>query len=378
MATVLSLFGIIPDKLGSQEAYARELSRQLGELGWHSVLCFEAPPPETVARYLALPNVSLEVLPRPESVQWDTAKKFVGILRRHRPDIVHLHYVGFLGFYPFLTRLCGTKHVYFTDHTSRPAGHVLRRAPLWKRVLARVINAPLSGVVCVSGYGRQCLTSLDLLSPDRFHTIFNGVDTLRGAPDPKRRAEFVRKYGIPAKRAIVTQVGWIIPEKGIGDLLDAWRLVLAENTGVHLVLVGEGSAREDYVRQAVRMGIEDHVTWTGRVQDPFAEGVFEAADVVCQVSRWEEIFGFTIAEAMAAGKPVIATRVGGIPELVRDGETGFLVPRGDATQIASRILALLASAELRQRLGVAGRQVALSKFDLKQNVAELVRWYGVC
>ena len=64
------------------------------------------------------------------------------------------------------------------------------------------------------------------------------------------------------------------------------------------------------MRRAVEMGIEDRVTWTGMVEDAFGEGVFEAADVVCQFSRWEEVFGWTIAEAMAHGKPVISTRAG--------------------------------------------------------------------
>src|SRR5262249_31552242 len=156
---------------------------------------------------------------------------------------------------------------------------------------------------------------------------------------------------------LVTQVSWIIPEKGIGDLLEAWRLVLEKHRKAHLVVVGDGPARDDYVRVAAGMGLEDHITWTGLVRDPLGEGVFAAADVVCQVSRWEEVFGFTIAEAMACGRPVVATRVGGIPELVEDGRTGFLVPRGDIHGIASRISALLADAGLRARMGHAGREM---------------------
>jgi glycosyltransferase involved in cell wall biosynthesis len=377
MGTLLSLFGIVPNKLGSQEAYARELSLQLAGHGWRSVLCFEAPPSEAVARHLDLPNVCLEVLESPEQVQWETLKRFVVILRKHRPNIVHLHYVGFLGFYPWLARLLSVKGVYFTDHTSRPPGHIPRRAGLGRRMLTRIINAPVSGVVCVSDYGHRCMTSLGVLPSNRFHVIYNGVDTLRGGQDADRAREFRRKYGIPEGRSIVTQASWIMPDKGIGDLLEAWRLVLSENASAQLVVVGDGAAQDDYVRLAARMGIEDHVTWTGLVQDPLGAGVFAAADIVCQVSRWEEVFGFTIAEAMACGKPVIATRVGGIPELVQDGRTGFLVPRGDVAKIADRILMLLPAAELRRRLGESGRAAALAKFDLKKNVAQLMRLYGV-
>jgi glycosyltransferase involved in cell wall biosynthesis len=108
-----------------------------------------------------------------------------------------------------------------------------------------------------------------------------------------------------------------------------------------------------------------------------AEGVYAAADVVCQASDWEEIFGWVIAEAMASKRPVVATRVGGIPELVQDGETGFLVTRRDASQLAKRILVLLKDNALRERMGLAGRRVVEAKFNLRENVTQLVRLYGI-
>jgi glycosyltransferase involved in cell wall biosynthesis len=221
------------------------------------------------------------------------------------------------------------------------------------------------------------MTILDVLPAARFHVIYNGVDTSRVAQTPNAALDFRRKFGIPEKRAIVTQVSWIIPDKGIGDLLAAAPLVLERNPDVQFVVVGEGASRDELVRLAAQMGIQDHVTWTGLVQDPFAEGVYAAAEVVCQVSRWEEVFGFTIAEAMACGRPVVATRVGGIPELVQDGHTGFLVPRGDPGQIAGRILMLLDDPDLRARLGEAGRSVVAARFYLKQNVSQLLNLYGL-
>src|SRR5215813_2253960 len=107
MGTALSLFGLNPNKIGSQEAFAHELSLQLGAHGWRSILCFAGAPPESVRRYLTLPNVSFAILESPERMRWRTLKHFVAILRRHRPDILHLHYVGFLGLYPLLARLWG-------------------------------------------------------------------------------------------------------------------------------------------------------------------------------------------------------------------------------------------------------------------------------
>jgi glycosyltransferase involved in cell wall biosynthesis len=206
--------------------------------------------------------------------------------------------------------------------------------------------------------------------------IYNGVDLSRVSSDPRRAIEFRRRHSIPADRAIVVQVSWIIPEKGIADLLKTARLVIARNPNVQFVIVGEGAYREQYTREAATMGLGDRVTWTGMSRDPFGEGVFDAADVVCQMSRWEEVFGWMIAEAMAHGKPVVATRVGGIPELIADGVSGYLVDRGDAEAASARVLELLSDPKLRAAMGQAARETVSDKFDLRKNVAQLMRAYG--
>jgi len=375
--TVLSIFGIEPFRIGGQEAFARELSAQLAEHGWKSVLCWAGEPPRAVRSYLELPNVTLEVLDTPEVANWEKLRALARIMRRHRPAIVHLYYTGFLGPYPWLARGLGAQQVLFTDQGSRPEGYLPQRAPGWKRAAARIINFPMKQITCVSGYGHRCFTALDLLPAERFVMIYNAVDLGRVTRDAERASRFRRKYSIPEGRAVVAQVSWIIPEKGILDLLEAARLVLAQKADVQFVFVGEGAYREQYMQRANALGMGGHVTWTGTIEDPFSEGVYAASDIVCQLSRWEEVFGYSIAEAMASGRPVVGTAVGGIPELVQDGESGFLAPRGNAQQIAAKILTLLEDDNLRRQMGEAGRRIAETKFDLKKNVAQLIRLYGI-
>src|SRR6266436_8310307 len=221
------------------------------------------------------------------------------------------------------------------------------------------------------------MTAADLLPRSRFEMIYNGVDLSRVKANPSLATKFKERYSIPGERAIVTQVSWIIPEKGIADFLETARLVLRQNRKVQFVLVGEGVNREQYARDAAAMGLGDHITWTGMIDDPFGEGVFHAADLVCQFSRWEEVFGWMIAEAMAHGKPVIATRVGGIPELIVDGASGFLVDRGDVENLSKRVLQLLSDPALGERMGAAGRDDVARKFDLRKNVAQLMESYGI-
>jgi glycosyltransferase involved in cell wall biosynthesis len=203
------------------------------------------------------------------------------------------------------------------------------------------------------------------------------VDLSRVSNDARRALEFRERYGIPKDRVVILQVSWMIPEKGIRALLEAARILVEQNANAHFVLVGEGAQRQQFMDDAAKLGISERVTWTGLVEDPFGAGVYDAADIICQLSQWEELFGWMIAEGMAYGKPIVATRVGGIPELVNDGESGFLVKRDDTEAAAEKLLQLIKDPDLRHKMGAAGRRVVAEKFDLKTNVAELVAQYGI-
>ena len=374
---VLSVFDVEPRFIGGTESYARELSAQLGGHGWRSVLAFSPTPAPAVARFLALPNVSLEVVDCAHGRTTRVLSQLARVLRRHRPKIVHFHYVGFLSLYPWLARLLFAEQVFFTDHASRPESHVNRRASLVRKWVARAINLPLSRVICVSAYGHRCFTERGLFPRERCEMIYNGVDLGRVVESTERAAAFRRRFSIPNGRKVVLQVSWIIPEKGILDLLAAARIVAVGNPDVHFVIVGDGPFRDEYAQKAAEMGLNDRVTWTGLVQDPFSAGAFDTADILCQVSRWEEVFGWVIAEAMAYRRPVVATRVGGIPELVTDEDTGFLIERGDVEALATKLLTLLDSPGRRRAMGIAGRANVDEKFDLHKNVTRLLRAYGI-
>src|SRR6266850_515248 len=122
MPTLLSVFGVKPLRIGGTETFARELSLQLGERGWNSVLCFLSEPTEEVRRFLDLPNISLEVLANSTDGSRNARRDLKRIMRKLDPEILHLHYVSFLNLYSWEARLRSVKNVFFTDHHSRPAG----------------------------------------------------------------------------------------------------------------------------------------------------------------------------------------------------------------------------------------------------------------
>jgi glycosyltransferase involved in cell wall biosynthesis len=377
MQTVFSVFGVRPFRIGGTETFARELSRQLAERNWKSVLCFLEEPTPEVREFLSLPNVSIEVLSDATHFSLAAARNLGKITRRHSPKILHLHFTGFLGPYVWLARLLGVKQIFFTDHSSRPTAHTARRASVWKRAIARAINQPLTKVICVSDYGFHCLTALELLPIDRHTLVYNAVDLSRVSNDAHRATRFRERYGIPEDRVVIVQVSWMIREKGIPALLEAARILSTQNAKVHFVLVGEGEQRARFMNDAAEMGLTKNITWTGLIEDPFAAGVYDVADIICQLSQWEELFGWMIAEGMAYGKPIVATRVGGIPELVSDGVSGFLIERNDIPDAAEKLLRLIQDPELRHKMGAVGRNLVAEKFDLKINVAQLINLYNL-
>jgi glycosyltransferase involved in cell wall biosynthesis len=378
METVALLLGVQPIRIGGVECFTRELALQLASHGWRLVAIFGGPPTPKVAEFLALPNLSIEVVSSLEFSNLRSLPAVRRILRKYRPRIFHFLFLDFIGPYPWLAKLHSVDRIFFTAQGSNPSDYLPRRSALWKRIASRLINFPLDRAFCVSDYVRQCLVTQNLLPARRFQRIYNAIPlpTLHPQQDAAAAASFRSRFHIPPGRQLVVQVSWIIPEKGIADLIDAAKIVLHRHPRVHFAFVGSGDSIEHFRARVAELGIADSVTFTGLLENPMSEGVFPAADVFCLASRWQEAFGWVIAEAMSFRKPVVATRVGGIVEIIRHGETGFLVPPQDPAALAEAILQLLDHPR-RLEMGEAARRDVEQRFDLRHTVRELIEAYAI-
>jgi len=200
--------------------------------------------------------------------------------------------------------------------------------------------------------------------PERaIRVVPNGVDTAAIRPlPPARRADLRGRMGVAEHDLLAVAAGTLRPLKGQDILLRAVARLAPRHPRLRLVLLGDGPWRSHLEGLAADLGIADRVRFAGVV----AEGVPEmlgAADVFVHASR-NEAYGIAIAEAMAAGVPVVATRVGGIPEVVRDGETGALVPPEDPEAFAAAMGAVLDDAGLRERFAREGRVAAERDHDI--------------
>ena len=195
--------------------------------------------------------------------------------------------------------------------------------------------------------------------------IYNGVDLDR-YDHQEACCTLPEEYGMEPGSQIVGVVARLEPEKGHPTLVEAWPKVLRAVPDTYLLIVGEGSRRDALEAQARELRVAHRVVFTGRRDD--VPAVTAALDVAVLPS-YREAQGLTILEAMALSRPVVASNVGGIPEMIDDGKTGLLVPAHDADALADAIVRLLTNHPLADTLGRAGHDMVHDRFCIELMVA---------
>lgn len=261
-------------------------------------------------------------------------------LRSFSPDVVNVHLFHAQVAVASLRRDSGEKRI-LTHHHGR-AMRVQGR-PRFLQLMDRISVPRYDRVVAVSEDVSRFLTTQYRYDAGKIVTIPNGwarVEAHRPPKDPGRSIVCVANFNV---------------HKDHATLIRALDEVVRQIDDAHLFLVGDGELLPDVKRQVEGSGLSAHVTFTGAVSDvwPF----LDRAHVFCLPSTYESL-GIAVLEAMAAGLPVVATRVGGIPELVDEGVTGILVGAGDHLALAKGLTTVLTRDDLRSGMGAAGRRAA--------------------
>ncbi|MBU6289458.1 MAG: glycosyltransferase family 4 protein [Chloroflexi bacterium] len=254
-------------------------------------------------------------------------------------------------------------------------------APLRRPVVSRVhgfLSRADDAIICCSDHVASYVTTVGRAPADRIRRVYYGIDLARPVDlGAERRAEVRAELGIPDRAELVLGVGRLDPQKGWPDLLDAMATVVLSRPRAHLLIVGGAQqADERFVAsltgRATSPDLAGHVTFAGvRTDVPV---LMASCDVFAMASRWEG-FGLVFAEAMAAARPVVATRVSAVPEVVADGESGILVEPGDVEGLSSAIVRVLSDRPLSGRMGVAGYRRVRERFGASRMVEETVAVY---
>jgi len=231
-------------------------------------------------------------------------------------------------------------------------------------------------VICMS---RTAAAQFDgLAAPNKVSVIFDGLDvSYLGAKLPTETAR--ARWGIPLSASVIGTMGYLNPRKGADCLVEAYAQLRGSIHNGRLLLAGEPfpgyegfyQKLKDRVRE---LGLEQEVIFTGFVRD--RETFFSALDVFALPTREPEGFGMVIAEALAFGVPVVATRLGGVIEIVEHGASGLLVSPDSPDETARSILSLLQSADLRDRLVAGGDRKIRTHFDIRVAISSLEEIYS--
>ena len=237
----------------------------------------------------------------------------------------------------------------------------------WPDVVGRLNHwlTPLTDafIACAPAHG-QYLIAHERFPADRVHVIRNGVDVDRFKPQPPD-ASLRRQLGLPDGAPVACILAALRPEKNHEMFLDVAARVRREIPAAHFVLVGDGPRRQALEKLTAKLGLIDAVHFLGTRPD--VPELLSLSDVVLLTSH-VEANPVSILEALAVGKPVVATRVGSIPQSVLDREMGYLVEPGDAATMAGHVVDLFRHPQLAAALGAAGRQHVVSTSSLERMV----------
>jgi glycosyltransferase involved in cell wall biosynthesis len=247
-----------------------------------------------------------------------------------------------------------------------------------RQVVARFVAGHVAHVLTTTDYDRRLIVEAGLPA-ERVSVVRLGVDIdLYTDPDGRRRRQIRADLGVGAHTPLVGFVARLVPQKGHLVFLEALARVAAKRPEIRALVVGDaaadGSDPSGYrrrVQQAVQdLGLSDHVIFTGFSDD--VPGLLAAMDVFVHASL-REPFGSVIVEAMASGKPVIASQTLGPEEIIADGITGLLTPPGDVASLANAMLRVLDDRDLSARLAGEGQAMVRARYDLRQTIADLDR-----
>jgi glycosyltransferase involved in cell wall biosynthesis len=347
---------------GGTERLVIEICRQLADRVESVVCCLDDGGEWTAElESLGIPVVTLKRTP---GFQPSLAFQIAALIREHDIDVVHCHhYSPYV--YGVLAAVLANVKLVFTEH-----GRLTDGEPSRKRQLVNPILSVLPGRICaVSNDLKQHMVAEGF--PARcIQVVYNGIDPGR-RPTSLDRVAARDALGLPRDAFVIGTAGRLNPVKRLDVLLQVHARVLHKHPGARTVIIGDGPERAALERQAAQLGIAASVTFGGYRSE--VRALMAAFDVYLNSSAYEGV-SLTILEAMAAGLPVVATPVGGNPEVVIDNETGYLVGGGPQA-LADAVSHLALDARQRHLMGDAGRWRVMRHFSIARMVNEYAGAY---
>ena len=311
---------------------------------------------------LDVPVIAMEEM-EDRSFDKKAMKALVKLFKEEKPDIVHTHASMTAR---MAARAAMVPSIFNTKHCMESAPGILP-----KKIIRREVNAAFSDkIIAVSRAVRRSMVHAGT-NPEQIAVVYNGIEPI-AIPAAEEKAALLQSYGGKAGEMAVGMVARLEEVKDHETFLLAAQNVLEHRRDVRFYIVGDGSLRDELERRAYELGISSNVTFTGFIKD--VEKIEAALDIAVITSKAEALC-LSIIESMIAGIPAVGTDSGGVAEVIKHGENGFLVPIGDADQLAERIEELLADDAKRKAFGEHAKKHAESMFMADKMTKRIEKLY---
>jgi sugar transferase (PEP-CTERM/EpsH1 system associated) len=350
---------------GAEKALARLLAHLNRDRFTPTVACLYGgdSPIANEVRALDIPVLDLGMTAK---WRWDALWRLYHLLRREHPMILHTWMIHANVVGRVLGQMVGVPIIITSRRNVNIGGNAREYINRWTASLG-------DRAIAVCELARQVEIERTGVPSEHVVTIYNGVDVGQFSDSsPQSAAQILKTFGIPTDAPLVGSVGRFRPQKGYADLLVAMKQVKENAPNARLLLVGGGELQADLEAKVLSLGLDGVVTFAGIRAD--VPEILAVLDVFVLSSLWEGMPN-AILEAMAAGLPVVATAVGGTPDVVVDGVTGFLVPPRDPSALAKALATLVRDPDLRRRMGQAGRERVLQHFSVERMVERTQNLY---
>jgi glycosyltransferase involved in cell wall biosynthesis len=349
-----------------ERLYARMADRLL-ERGVRTIVAYPSipEPPRTLAGSAAIPMIlDTRLLTRRSRAEM---REFI---RRENVQVLYLTDRFSWSFWYRSLRAAGVRRIVAHDHTSgsRPVPRGARRAV--KRAIVNFPGVAADVIITVSDFVAERDRAGSLISPARFRRVWNGVDPIpEGSEDGRPDLRSILNVG--SETPLIACACRAAPEKGVDVLLKAFDLFCRTSSlPAVLAFVGSGPEIENLSALRSTLACAKRVHLLGYL--PGASTILRTANVCVVPSVWEDAFPLAVLEMMARGRAVIATRVGGVPEMIEHGVSGWLVPPNDAAALAEAIATVASSPVLQANLGRAARERASRLFTADEQIRQLL------
>ncbi len=294
------------------------------------------------------------------------------IIKKYNPLIVHTHSskAGLMG--RLAAKLAGTPIIVHTPH-----GHVFFGyfGPFKTKlfiILEKLASRITDKIVALTNREKKDHILFKITDEDKFSVIYSGIElnTLKESSSEEKQ-NLKKELGIPENSLIVGTAGRLVPVKGPECLVKAAKYIISKYPDTYFMFAGDGPLEQDLKRKALEMGISDNIIFLGW-RDDLAK-IISIYDIFVLPSL-NEGMGRVLVEAMALGKSIVASNVGGIPNLVIHGKNGFLVPPKNPKELAKYIQVLLEDKDKREEMGLAGKEMAYN-FTSERMVEEIANLY---